>query len=249
MTDSGDSAVVVGGASGIGAAVVERYRTAGRQVVTWDVHDPADVTCDVTDEHQIDDALAATIARCADAPTEITVTAGIGHSGLLTDVTRAEWDRVLAVNLTGPWLVMRAWARYYAQHEMTASMVATSSVSARLVDRSMGAYCASKAALSMTVRIAAAEWAPAIRVNAVAPGVTATPMLGGAPVDRGWLGNVADRTALHRIGSADDIADAVFALHALPWVTGQVLEADGGLSLHSPINAWGEVNRDQPIGG
>jgi NAD(P)-dependent dehydrogenase (short-subunit alcohol dehydrogenase family) len=59
------------------------------------------------------------------------------------------------------------------------------------------------------------------------------------------LGNVADRTALGRLGSADDIADAVFALHALPWVTGQVLEADGGLALHSPINAWGEARAPQ----
>jgi NAD(P)-dependent dehydrogenase (short-subunit alcohol dehydrogenase family) len=242
MNSSGGSAIVVGGASGIGEAVVARYRDAGREVFVWDVQDPADVKCDVTDPDQVDDALSASIARCAEVPTEVTVTAGIGHSGLLTEVSREEWDRVLAVNLTGPWLVMRAWARYYAEHGMTASMVATSSVSARLVDRSMGAYCSSKAALSMTVRIAAAEWAPAIRVNAVAPGVTATPMLGGAPVDQGWLGNVAERTALGRIGSADDVADAVFALHSLPWVTGQVLEADGGLSLHSPINAWGEAN-------
>jgi NAD(P)-dependent dehydrogenase (short-subunit alcohol dehydrogenase family) len=245
MASSGGAAVVVGGASGIGAAVVARYGSSDREVVSWDVHDSADVHCDVTDEGQIDDALAATIARCADAPTELTVTAGIGHSGLLTEITREEWDRVLAVNLTGPWLVMRAWARYYTEHQLEASMVAMSSVSARLVDQSMGAYCTSKAGLSMTVRIAAAEWAPAIRVNAVAPGVTATPMLGGAPVGRGWLGNVAARTALGRLGSADDIAEAVFALHGLPWVTGQVLEADGGLSLHSPINAWGEARAPQ----
>jgi NAD(P)-dependent dehydrogenase (short-subunit alcohol dehydrogenase family) len=245
MTDSDGAAVVVGGASGIGAAVAARYRGAGREVITWDVQAPADITCDVTDEQQIDDALAATIANCAGVPTELTVTAGVGHSGLLTEITRAEWDRVLAVNVTGPWLVMRAWAHYYGAHDIEASMVATSSVSARLVDRSMGAYCTSKAALSMTVRIAAAEWAPAIRVNAVAPGVTATPMLGGAPVGEGWLGNVADRTALGRLGSADDIADAILALHALPWVTGQVLEADGGLALHSPINAWGEARAPQ----
>jgi NAD(P)-dependent dehydrogenase (short-subunit alcohol dehydrogenase family) len=232
------AAVVVGGASGIGAAVVDRYRDAGRPVVVWDVHESADVVCDVTDEQQIDAALAATLDRVEHLPTEITVTAGVGHSGLLNDITRAEWDRVLAVNVTGPWLVMRAWARQFAAHEADASIVPTSSVSARLVDRSMGAYCTSKAALSMTVRIAAAEWAPAIRVNAVAPGVTATPMLGGAPVDSGWLRDVSHRTALGRLGSADDIADAVLALHALPWVTGQVLEVDGGLAMWSPINAW-----------
>jgi NAD(P)-dependent dehydrogenase (short-subunit alcohol dehydrogenase family) len=133
---------------------------------------------------------------------------------------------------------MRAWARWYAAQGLEASMVATSSVSARLVDRSMGAYCTSKAALSMTVRVAAAEWGPAIRVNAVGPGVTVTPMLGAAPVDSGWLKDVARRTSLGRLGTADDIAEAVLALHALPWVTGQVLEVDGGLGLHSPINAW-----------
>lgn len=230
--------VVVGGASGIGAAVVERYRDAGRPVVVWDVHESADIRCDLTDEQQIDAALAATLDRVDELPTEITVTAGVGHSGLLNDITRAEWDRVLAVNVTGPWLVMRAWARQFVAHDANASIVATSSVSARLVDRSMGAYCTSKAALSMTVRVAAAEWAPTIRVNAVAPGVTATPMLGGAPVDSGWLRDVAHRTALGRLGSADDIADAVLALHALPWVTGQVLEVDGGLAMWSPINAW-----------
>jgi NAD(P)-dependent dehydrogenase (short-subunit alcohol dehydrogenase family) len=238
MANADGAGVVVGGASGIGAAVAERYRTAGRPVVVWDVKGDADVTCDVTDEAQVDAAVAATLDRLDGAPTELTVTAGIGHSGLLTDVDRAEWDRVLAVNLTGPWLVMRAWARHYATHGLEASMVATSSVSARLVDRSMGAYCTSKAGLSMTVRVAAAEWAPAIRVNAVGPGVTATPMLGGAPVDSGWLKEVVHRTSLGRLGTADDIADAVFALHALPWVTGQVLEVDGGLGLHSPINAW-----------
>jgi NAD(P)-dependent dehydrogenase (short-subunit alcohol dehydrogenase family) len=238
MFEPSASAVVVGGASGIGAAVAERYGDAGRPVVVWDVHESADVHCDVTDEAQVDAALAATLDRLDEVPTELTVTAGVGHSGLLTEVERAEWDRVLAVNVTGPWLVMRAWARQYAAHGTEASIVATSSVSARLVDRSMGAYCTSKAALSMTVRIAAAEWAPAIRVNAVAPGVTATPMLGGAPVESGWLRDVAHRTSLGRLGSADDIADAVVALHALPWVTGQVLEVDGGLGMWSPINAW-----------
>jgi NAD(P)-dependent dehydrogenase (short-subunit alcohol dehydrogenase family) len=242
VSTEGGMGVVVGGASGIGAAVADRYRSSGREVVTWDVHESADIVCDVTVPGQIDDALATTLARVSEVPTEITVTAGIGHSGLLTEIDREEFDRVLAVNTTGPWLVMRAWARHYAEHELRASMVATSSVSARIVDRSMGAYCASKAALSMVVKVAAAEWAPAIRVNAVAPGVTATPMLGGAPVDQGWLRHVAERTSLGRLGSADDIAEAIFALHALPWVTGQVLEADGGLTLHSPIDAWGAAH-------
>ena len=61
------------------------------------------------------------------------------------------------------------------------SIVATSSISGRLPDQTMGLYCASKAALDMVVRVAALEWGPTVRVNTVAPGVTDTAMLGPAP--------------------------------------------------------------------
>ena len=127
-------------------------------------------------------------------------------------------------------------------------MVAVSSVSARLVDRSMGIYCASKAALSMLVQVAAAEWGELrLRVNAVAPGVTRTPMLGHGPstttAGSPWLAGVAERTALGRLGEAGDVAQVIMGLHAMEWVTGHVLECDGGLSLQSPIDSWGEMQR------
>ena len=96
----------------------------------------------------------------------------------------------------------------------------------------------------MVVEIAACEWAPhGIRVNAVGPGVTATPMLGRAPTDTGWLAAVQRRTPLGRLGQADDIAEVIRLLHGAQWVTGQILEADGGLGLHSPIDAFGENRR------
>jgi NAD(P)-dependent dehydrogenase (short-subunit alcohol dehydrogenase family) len=114
----------------------------------------------------------------------------------------------------------------------------------------MGLYCASKAALSMIVRVAACEWAPfGIRVNAIGPGVTQTPMLGRAPTESGWLSDVQHRTPLGRLGQADDIADAVAAVHGMAWVTGQVLDCDGGLSLHSPIDAFGAMQRPPPATG
>jgi NAD(P)-dependent dehydrogenase (short-subunit alcohol dehydrogenase family) len=122
--------------------------------------------------------------------------------------------------------------------------VATSSISAHVVDRTMGIYCASKAALSMLVRVAAAEWGAAgIRVNAIAPGVTVTPMLGRATGGSPWLEGVAGRTALGRLGEAGDIAEAVVALHAMTWVTGQILDCDGGLALQSPIDSYGAARR------
>jgi NAD(P)-dependent dehydrogenase (short-subunit alcohol dehydrogenase family) len=89
------------------------------------------------------------------------------------------------------------------------------------------------------IAVAALEWAPTVRVNGVAPGVTDTPMLGPAPRDRGWLREVADRTALRRLGTADDVAATILAVHGLRWVTGQIVPCDGGLSRRSPIDPPG----------
>jgi NAD(P)-dependent dehydrogenase (short-subunit alcohol dehydrogenase family) len=236
-------AVVVGGGSGIGRAIVESYKAKGETAVVWDIAGPHDVECDVTDPESVTDALAQTIER-AGLPDQLTITAGIGHSGLLLEESIESWDRVIGVNARGPWLVMRAVARAMVDEKRAGSIVATSSVSAHLVDRAMGLYCASKAALSMIVKVAATEWASyGIRVNAVGPGVTETPMLGRAPTDSGWLQAVTGRTPLGRLGQPSDIAQATLALHDLSWVTGQVLDCDGGLSLHSPIDAFGKAQR------
>jgi NAD(P)-dependent dehydrogenase (short-subunit alcohol dehydrogenase family) len=237
------SAVVVGGASGIGAAVVAAYRARGVPVVVWDIAGELDIECDVREPGSIDDAVRATVERVG-VPQWTTVTAGVGHAGLLLNEEVEAWNRVMETNVRGPWLVMRAIARAMIDVGVPGSIVATSSVSAHLVDRAMGAYCASKAALSMTIRVAAFEWAAhGIRVNGVGPGVTETPMLGRAPVDSGWLASVQRRTPLGRLGQPEDIAATVLSLHSLPWVTGQIVDCDGGLSLFSPIDTFGEAMR------
>lgn len=159
-------------------------------MLVWDVAGALDIACDVSDPAQVDAATRVTLERVG-LPELVTITAGIGHSGLLADVTGDDFDRVLAVDTKGPWLVMRALAKPMAAGE--GSIVVNSSVSARLVDRAMGLYCASKAALDMLVKVAAAEWGPALRVNAIAPGVTDTPMLGRAPRD--GTNDIATRTA------------------------------------------------------
>jgi NAD(P)-dependent dehydrogenase (short-subunit alcohol dehydrogenase family) len=227
------AAVVVGGGSGIGAAVASAQREAGHDVLVWDVDGDRDLTCDVTDPAQIDEAVATTIDRLG-PPDHVTVTAGIAHHGWLTAVDADDWDRIVGVNAKGVWLALRALAPRMV--ERGGSMIAISSVSGRVADRTMGIYCASKAALDMVVRVAALEWAPTIRVNAVAPGVTDTRMLDPAPRDRGWLADVATRTPLGRLGQPDDVATLVLALHDLAWVTGQIVECDGGLARLSPID-------------
>lgn len=229
-------AVVVGGASGIGAAAADRHRALGHEVVVWDL-DGGDVRCDVTDPDQIDAAVVATLDRVG-APDLVTITAGIGHGGMLLDTPVEEFDRVLNTNTRGVWLAMRALARPMLDGD-GGSIVVTSSVSGRLADPFMGIYCVSKAALDMLVAVAAREWAPTVRVNAVAPGVTDTAMLGPVPRDRGWLKAVAGRTALGRLGTPDDVAEAILALHGAGWVVGQSLVVDGGLAGFSPIEPLG----------
>jgi NAD(P)-dependent dehydrogenase (short-subunit alcohol dehydrogenase family) len=234
--------IVTGGASGIGRAVAVRLREAGDKVVVWDVKG-GDIDCDISDPGSVSAAVDQTLVDNA-VPRGLVACAGIGASGMLLDASLEDWQRVINTNLTGTWLTMRAVARTMIDAGVGGSIVVVSSISGTVADRDMGAYCVSKAGLDMLVRVAAAEWGVhGIRVNAVGPGVTRTPMLADAEKLPGWVDGIKERTALGRIGEADDVAEAVVALLEMSWVTGQVLLADGGLNLHSPIDAYGQVQR------
>jgi NAD(P)-dependent dehydrogenase (short-subunit alcohol dehydrogenase family) len=87
------------------------------------------------------------------------------------------------------------------------------------------------------VRVAAGELGHhGIRVNAIAPGCTDTPMFAATDQLPGYRELVSERAALGRLGTADDIASAILALVELDWVTGHVLVADGGIMLRSPLD-------------
>lgn len=234
--------VVTGGASGIGAAVVSRLRDAGQTVTVWDIRG-GDITCDVSDPDAVAAAMAETVAAVG-TPDRFVSCAGIGSSGLLLDQSPQDWQRVLEVNLTGAWLAIRAAAAAMIGAGSAGSIVAVSSISGSLADRDMGAYCVSKAGVDMLVRVAAAEWGRhGIRVNAVGPGVTRTPMLANPEALPGWVEGLSERTALGRLGEADDIAEVIIGLLEMHWVTGQTLFADGGLALQSPIDSYGQIAR------
>ena len=236
------SAIVTGGASGIGDAVVRRLRQAGHDVTTWDIRN-GDIVCDVSDSAAVESAVKQTVAITG-VPDRLVTCAGIGASGLLVEQDPADWRRVIDVNLTGTWLTIRAVARAMIERGSGGSIVAVSSISGTVADRDMGAYCVSKAAIDMLVRVAAGEWGPhGIRVNAVGPGVTRTPMLGRPELLPGWVDGLCERTALGRLGEADDVAQVIVAVLDMLWVTGQTVLADGGLALHSPIDAYGQVQR------
>ncbi|HZC90614.1 MAG TPA: SDR family oxidoreductase [Mycobacterium sp.] len=236
------SALVTGGGSGIGREVVVRLRDAGHDVVVWD-QAGGDIDCDISDPAAVTAAMSHTV-REHGVPTRVVACAGIGAAGTLLTQSAEQWQRVLAVNLTGSWLTIRAAAQAMVDADVDGSIVVVSSISGTVADRDMGAYCVSKAGVDMLVKVAAVEWGRyGIRVNAVGPGVTRTPMLGEPEQLPGWVESLCERTALGRLGEAADVAGAIVGVLELPWVTGQVVHADGGLALHSPIDSYGQLQR------
>jgi len=235
-------ALVTGGASGIGREVAGRLREAGNDVVVWDLSG-GDIDCDISDPDAVSASMEQTV-RDHGVPTRVVTCAGVGASGMLLDQSTAQWGKVLGVNLTGTWLTLRAAAQAMVDAKVGGSMVAVSSISGTVADRDMGAYCVSKAGVDMLVKVAAVEWGShGIRVNAVGPGVTRTPMLPNPERLPGWVEGLSERTALGRLGEATDVAAAIVGVLELPWVTGQIVHADGGLALHSPIDSYGQVQR------
>src|SRR5258706_8216299 len=235
MELQGARAIVTGGASGIGAACVLQLRGAGARVVSLVLADAPDadgsVRADVADEDAVGAGVGEAVAQLGGLDIAV-LGAGVGGSAPLLDLTTPEWDRVLNVNLRGAFVSLRECAR-----AMTGggAIVAVTSISGFLSERLMAHYAVSKAGLAQLVRSAARELGVrGIRVNAVAPGTTDTPMF--APTEHlpGYREQVAGRAALGRLGTAADVAQAVVALCRLGWVTGQIAAAGGGRPLHSP---------------
>jgi len=237
----GAGAVVTGGSSGIGAAVVVVLREAGARVVVLDVSDTAapvetSLRCDVADEAQVVGAVGE--ARDVLGGIDVAVlSAGVGGFGAIVDMEADEWDRVIGVNLRGTFLCLREIGRAMVAGGRGGSIVAVGSISGFLTERMMGPYSVSKAGVAQLAKVAARELGPfGIRVNTIAPGVTDTPLL--APTVRlpGYQQRAGERAALGGIGSPRAVAEATVALASMSWVTGQVLSADGGVSLWSPID-------------
>ena len=233
--------LVTGGSRGIGAAAVEQLTAAGVAVADLD-REPVpggakiSLACDVSDEASVVSAIEA--ARSELGPIDVAVlSAGIGGSSPIVKMTAAEWDRVHAVNARGAFLSLREVARSMVADRRRGSIVVVSSVSAHTAERTMAHYSASKAAAEALVRVAARELGPrGIRVNAVAPGTTDTPLFSATSGVPGYQERVGSRAALGHVGTPEDVAAAILAVLSSPWITGQVITADGGLSLWSPLD-------------
>jgi 3-oxoacyl-[acyl-carrier protein] reductase len=229
--------VVVGGASGISRAVaralaadgarvtVADRNTDGAQAVAAGLGDPhGAASVDVTDEGSVQRLFAQ--AGPLDA---VVNTAGFGGVGLITDLPVDEFRSVVDVCLIGAFLVIKHAA---PQLRDGGALVSLSSLNARQPAAAMSAYCAAKAGLSMLTQVAALELAPrGIRVNAVAPGFVHTPLTEPAAQIPGVLDEYLENTPLGRAGTPEEVADAVVFACKAPWLTGEVLDLNGGAHL------------------
>jgi NAD(P)-dependent dehydrogenase (short-subunit alcohol dehydrogenase family) len=224
--------VVTGGASGIGAAIVDRHRRAGDQVVVLDrtpVEDGSSVRADVADH---DDARSG-IDRAAELMGGLDVlvcSAGIHGEASVLDTSPEDWDRIFGVNVRGVY----SCAQAAIPHMLDAgggAIVAIASQHGLVGFANSAAYCASKAAVINLVRCLAIDHgAQGIRANAVCPGPTQTPMLGFLdedPAAREWL---VQQQLNGRFVQPEEVADLVFFLAsgAAPSILGTSVVIDGG---------------------
>lgn len=236
--------MVTGGASGIGAATTAQLRDAGARVAVLDLKaqqgdgDLA-IKCDVGDESDV----VASVHRVVDElgpPSAAVLAAGIAGMSPILEMSAEEWDRVQRVNLRGVFLCLREVARAMVAAGQPGAIVAVGSVSGIVSDRGIVHYSTTKAAVHQLARVAAGEMGQyGIRVNAIAPGCTDTPMFAVTDQLTGYRDMVSERAALGRVGTADEVASAIVALLRLDWVTGHVLVADGGITLRSPLDPSG----------
>ena len=237
----GRVAIITGGSQGIGEACVRRFAQEGAQVVIADVADARGqalatelgalyVHCDVGDKAQVD-ALVAEVLRAHGRIDVLVNNAGIFKAADFLDVTEADFDAVLRVNLKGAFLVGQAVARAMAQAGR-GSIVNMSSVNGVMAIPTIASYNVSKGGINQLTRAMALALADkGVRVNAVGPGTIATELAAAAVLTSDEAKNkIMMRTPLKRLGEPSEVADVVafLASDASSYVTGEIIMIDGG---------------------
>ncbi|MFA5632634.1 MAG: glucose 1-dehydrogenase [Porticoccaceae bacterium] len=243
---SGRVALVTGGTSGIGRAIAIAFAKAGADVVisglpegskeTLEAIAALGVDCeadfiaaDVRDEDQVEEMVEFTLDRFGRMDYACN-NAGIALPDVaLTDLDVEDWDRVMDINLKGLWLCMKHQIPYLLK-QLTPAIVNTASV-AGLVASPGFCYTASKHGVVGLTKAAALNYAKTgLRINAICPGLTNTPIVAGIPM---VASAAAKAIPMGRIGEPDDMANAVLWLcsEQAAYITGHSLVVDGGYTV------------------
>ena len=255
-------AFVTGGAKGIGLAIAKRFVSDGARVIVADIDEDAGsraveelgalgavrfVRCDVGDRDDVDNAVNATLSVWGSIDVLVS-NAGIAHSAEFLDVTEADFDRVIRVNLKGMFLVGQAVARVMVGHVKAGgspgAIVNMSSVNAVFAIANQVPYSASKGGVNQLTKVMALSLAPyGIRANAIGPGSIMTDMLASVNDNLEAKRRLLSRTPLGRIGDPAEIAAiaAFLASDDASYLTGQTIYADGG---RLPLNYTVPVKED-----
>ncbi|MBF0585093.1 MAG: SDR family oxidoreductase [Magnetococcales bacterium] len=236
---AGQVALVTGAGRRIGAACAEGLALAGARVAVHAHHaqSAASALCtaigqqggqaepffaDLADPSQVEGLLEQVVGRLGTVQILVN-NAAIFQPGALCTTSLAAWNEMLAINLTAPFLLMQAFAKGISP---TMSGVIINMIDQRITRPRPGhlAYTVAKSALWTMTQMAALELAPAVRVNAIAPG----PILPAAGDGEERFQQIAEATPLGRAGSPQDVVDLLLFLVQSPFITGEMVCVDGG---------------------
>lgn len=233
-------AIVTGGAHGIGAATVRRFREEGAQVIIADLNRSAgEVLSAVTGATYlpVDVSDHAAVGRLVDDTVRqyggldiIVSSAAVFHAGPIDEMTPATWNEVMAVNL-GAAYHLAHFATPHLRQRPGASIVLISSVQGMIGFKTFAAYAASKGGLIGLMHQLASELAPGVRVNTICPGTIQT--YPETPLDPDTERLWADRHLLRRVGLPIEVANAALFLASdeASFITGHNLVVDGGMTV------------------
>lgn len=249
MALDGKTAIVTGGASGIGFAIAERFVRERIKVILADVDvaggekaietlkrlgEASFVKTDVSKRLDVHNLLAAANDLYGDIDILVN-NAGVVHGADFLDVEEADFDRVLAINLKGAFLTGQAVARFMVEKVKNGgsagAIVNMSSVNAVFGLPNQVPYSISKGGMNQLTKVMAVSLAPyGIRVNAIGPGSINTAMLASVNNDPEARRRILSRTPMGRVGETSEIASiaAFLASDDASYITGQTIYADGG---------------------